>query len=142
MTDTMTYTIGQAAQRCGLTPHTLRYYDKEGLLPYVERSPSGKRLFKESDFEWLNTINCLKNTGMSLKAIKDFINLSTDGDTTLDARLDIIRRHKKVVERQMEELNRHMKTIDYKLWYYETAVQAGTSAIHNKKSTEHTEVKG
>lgn len=59
MSDKMTYTIGQAAEHCGLTPHTLRYYDKEGLHPYVKRSTSGKMQFKESDFEWLNTITFL-----------------------------------------------------------------------------------
>lgn len=128
----MTYTIAQAAERCGLTPHTMRYYDKEGLLPFVDRSPAGIRLFKESDFEWLGTISCLKDTGMPIKKIREFIDACMRGDATIEWRLEFIRTHKADVERQMEELQRHMKTIDHKLWYYESAREAGTTAIHNK----------
>lgn len=125
----MTYTISEAAERCGLTAHTLRYYDKEGLLPYVDRAPSGTRLFKESDFGWLNTINCLKDTGMPIKKIKQFIDLSMEGDKHLDKRLAIMRAHKEDVERQLAELMDHMDTINFKLWYYEKTVAAGTELI-------------
>lgn len=128
----MAYTIAQAAKRCGLTAHTLRFYDKEGLLPYVERTPSGIRAFKESDFEWLHVINCLKDTGMPIKKIKEFIDFCMQGDEALPQRLEIIRAHKKDVEAQMALLENHMETIDYKLWYYETAVEAGTEDIHKK----------
>ncbi len=122
----MAYTIAQAAKRCGLTAHTLRFYDKEGLLPYVDRTPGGIRSFKESDFEWLHVINCLKDTGMPIKKIKEFIDFCMQGDETLPQRLEIIRNHKKDVEAQMAQLTEHMETIDYKLRYYETAVAAGT----------------
>ncbi len=122
----MAYTIAQAAKRCGLTAHTLRFYDKEGLLPYVDRTPGGIRSFKESDFEWLHVINCLKDTGMPIKKIKEFIDFCMQGDETLPQRLEIIRNHKKDVEAQMAQLKEHMETIDYKLRYYETAVAAGT----------------
>ncbi len=129
----MTYTIAQAAERCGLTPHTLRFYDKEGLLPYVERTPGGSRAFKESDFEWLHIISCLKDTGMPIKKIKEFIDFSMQGDEALAQRLEIIRNHKKDVEEQMTLLKKHMETLNYKLWYYETAVEAGTENIHKEK---------
>lgn len=120
----MTYTIAQAAQRCGLTPHTMRYYDKEGLLPFVERSPSGARQFKESDFEWLHTINCLKDTGMPIKKIKEFIDACIEGDDTIEWRLEFMRAHKREVQRQMDALEKNMETIDHKLRYYEAAVQS------------------
>ena len=126
------YTIAEAARRCGLTAHTLRFYDKEGLLPYVDRTSSGIRSFKESDFEWLNIINCLKDTGMPIKKIKEFIDLCMQGDTALEQRLEFLRKHKIEVEKQMKELKMHMKTINHKIWYYETAVEAGTEAIHKK----------
>lgn len=130
----MTYTIAQAAARCGLTTHTLRYYDKEGLLPYVDRSESGIRIFKESDFEWLHVITCLKDTGMPIKKIKVFIDLCIQGDEALSERLEILREHKRDVEEQMSQLEKHMKTIDYKVRYYESAVEAGTESIHKKNS--------
>lgn len=129
----MIYTIGDAAKRCGLTPHTLRFYDKEGLLPYVERGPSGIRKFKESDFEWLAIINCLKDTGMPIKEIKEFIDWCMEGDATLTQRLEFMKKHKQDVQVKMDHLKKNMEMIDYKLWYYETAVEAGTEEIHKKK---------
>ncbi|APM39775.1 MerR family transcriptional regulator [Clostridium kluyveri] len=126
------YTITEAAKRCGLTAHTLRFYDKEGLLPFVDRTPSGIRTFKESDFEWLNTISCLKDTGMPIKRIREFIDLCMHGNTTLEQRLKFLRNHKLVVEKQMNELKMHMKTINHKIQYYETVVEAGIKEIHNK----------
>lgn len=127
----MRYSIGQAAEKAGLTAHTLRYYEKEGLLPFVERTPSGLRSFKESDFEWLAVINCLKNTGMSIKDIKMFIDWCVEGDTTLEKRLEMFKRQKELVQAQMDELQKHMDKINYKVWYYETAVKAGTESVHN-----------
>ena len=65
-----TYTIGEAAERMGVPTSTLRYYDKEGLIPFIERSPGGMRIFKEDDFEHIRLIECLKATNMPLKDIK------------------------------------------------------------------------
>lgn len=132
----MTYTIGEAAERCGVTAHTLRYYDKEGLLPYVERSVNGIRKFKEQDFEWLTVITCLKESGVPIKKIKEFVDWSMAGDLTIDNRLEFLKSHKKDVEQKMAELQKNMDLIDYKIWYYETASQAGTTEIHKKTRGE------
>ena len=67
----MAYTVGEMAKILHVAPSTLRYYDKEGLLPFVERSSGGIRLFKDSDFEWLSMIERMKQTGMPIKEIKD-----------------------------------------------------------------------
>lgn len=126
----MRYTIGQAAKKIGVSIDTLRYYDKEGLLPFVERTPSGLRSFKESDFEWLAVITCLKNTGMSIKNIKVFIDYCLEGDATLEKRLELFQKQKEYVQAQMDALQKHLDKINYKIWYYETAVAAGTEAVH------------
>lgn len=68
-----TYSIGEAAKELSLTVYTLRYYDKEGLMPFVDRTPSGTRVFKESDIEALKIIECLKSTGRPIKEIITFI---------------------------------------------------------------------
>ena len=78
----MLYTVGEMAKLMGVAPSTLRYYDKEGLLPFVERSEGGIRVFKESDYEWLKVIECLKKTGMQLKDIRSFILMAMEGDST------------------------------------------------------------
>lgn len=132
----MGYTIGEAADRTGLTAHTLRFYDKEGLLPFVERSESGNRDFKEQDFEWLAVITCLKQSGMPVKQIRQFIEWNLQGDRTLHQRLDVVEAHKQVVEAKIAELQTHLKKIDHKVWYYQTAVAAGTEAIHRQDTEE------
>lgn len=128
----MYLTISQVAKECGLSAHTLRYYDKEGLLPFVDRSPSGMRQFKESDFEWLMIINCLKDTGMQIKDIKVFIDWCLEGDKTIEQRYRMFVEQKKKLEEQLKILSKHMEKIDYKIWYYRTALDAGTLDVHKK----------
>lgn len=127
----MGYPIGKAAEKSGLSIHTLRYYEKEGLLPFVERTPSGQRNFKEDDFVWLSVITCLKETGMPIKDIKEFIDWCLEGDSTLEKRLNMFQKQKEFVQAQMDALQKHLDRIDHKIWYYETAVKAGTEAIHH-----------
>ena len=122
----MAYTVGEMTKILHVAPSTLRYYDKEGLLPFVERSSGGIRLFKDSDFEWLSIIECMKQTGMPIKEIK----LCMAGDSTISERLNLIRRQQKVVHAQMAQLQSTLDMLDYKEWYYLTAQQAGTCAIH------------
>ena len=122
----MVYTVGEAAKRLGLSPSTLRYYDKEGLLPFVERSSGGIRMFQEKDFEWLQVIECMKKAGMPIKDIRQYIEMALQGDSTIEARLDLFRHQQKVVEQQMVELQHTMEMLRYKCWYYETAMAAGT----------------
>ena len=133
----MLYTVGEASKRIGVAPSTLRYYDKEGLLPFVERSGSGIRMFKEEDFGWLAIIECLKHTGMSIKEIKIFIVWCVQGDSTIDQRLALIDRQREAVEEQMQQLKDTLHLLDYKHWYYETAQKAGTCAVHDSISEDN-----
>lgn len=105
-------------------------------MPYVDRSPSGIRLFKENDFEWLKIINCLKESGVSVKKIKSFVDWCIEGDVTIDQRLEFMENHKKDVENQIAELQKHLEIIDYKIWYYKTASQAGTTIIHENNKPD------
>ncbi|WP_043932611.1 MerR family transcriptional regulator [Bacillus sp. EB01] len=130
------YSISEVAKELNLTPYTLRYYDKEGLLPFVERTPSGIRLFKESDIEALKVIECLKATGMPIKEIKHFIDWCLEGDATLQQRFDMFMERKASVEAQMEELKKTMELIDHKCYYYKTALEAGTEDIHKNDKVE------
>lgn len=126
----MNYTIRQVAEKMGVTIPTLRYYDKEGLLPFVDKKANGTRVFKDEDFQGLAVITCMKNSGVPIKEIKKFMDLCKEGDSTLQERLEIFLERKEAVEKQMEELNKVMETINHKIWYYETAIQAGTEEVH------------
>lgn len=132
----MLYTVGEMAKRMGVAPSTLRYYDKEGLLPFVERSGGGIRMFKDSDMEWMALIECLKKTGMPIREIKKFIDRCMEGDSTIKERLEIIDRQRAEALRQLEQVQKNLETLEYKHWYYETALKAGTCAVHDNMCEE------
>ena len=123
----MVYTVGEMAKMLGVSASTLRYYDKEGLLPFVERSSGGIRMFRDSDIEWLQVIGCMKKAGMSIKDIKQYIEMALQGDETIGLRLDMFRRQREALKAQMEELRHAMEMVEYKCWYYGTAKAAGTT---------------
>lgn len=125
----MIYTVGEAAKILHVAPSTLRYYDKEGLLPFVERSDGGIRVFQEKDFDWLFIIECLKKSGLSIKDIKSFIDMALKGDETIDDRLQLFQKQREKVLGQMAELQDTLDTLNYKCWYYETAQKAGTTSV-------------
>lgn len=128
----MLYTIGEMAKVLGLPTSTLRFYDKKGLLPFMERSSGGIRMFTDNDLECLRIVECLKQSGMSLADIKDFIRMTTEGDKTIDERLAMFRRRKTEMEAQIEEMKKVLETLEFKCWYYETAKAAGTTAALEK----------
>lgn len=130
----MPYTIKEASKITGIPASTLRYYDKEGLLPFIERKASGYRLFSESDLGMLQIIECLKNTGMSIKDIRQFSEWAQQGDASLQQRYEMFLERRRIVEQQMEELKKTMELIEHKCRYYETALAAGTEAIHRREN--------
>lgn len=125
----MFYTIGEMAKLLDVEPSTLRYYDKEGLLPFVKRTKGNVRLFTDSDYEWLKIIDCLKKTKMSLKDIKTFIYMAMEGDKTINERLEIFQRQKQEIESQIAELEKTLDIISFKCWYYAKAKEAGTTEV-------------
>lgn len=126
----MTYTIKEVAEKMGVSVPTLRYYDKEGLMPFIEKKENGTRVFKDEDFKGLEIIACMKRSGMPIKDIKRYMDMCMEGDSTLQARLEVFHEREKIVKQQIEELNNIMELIKHKIWYYETAIEAGSESIH------------
>lgn len=122
----MFYSIGDVSNATGISISTLRYYDREGMFPEMERSSGGIRVFSEKELNTLKVIECLKSTGMSIKEIKEFLGWCQEGDSSLEKRRDMFYRRLSEVKKQIEVLQETMKTIKYKCWYYDTAVSAGT----------------
>lgn len=132
----MYYTIGEIAKMMDVAPSTLRYYDKEGLLPFVERSNGGIRMFKRDDFEQLFIIDCLKKAGVSIKDIKTFMDWVQQGDGTIDERLELFRKRREVIKEQIEQLEQTLSILDYKCWYYKTAKAAKTTKVPKSMKLE------
>lgn len=126
------YTIKDVAKRTGISAYTLRYYDKEGLLPFVRRSDSGIRIFTEEDFEPLYTITVLKKSGMPISNIRAFMELYVKGDETLHERKLMFEEHKKNLQTKIDELNEMMKIVDYKCWYFGEAEKHGDINYYQK----------
>lgn len=127
----MYYTVCEVAKRLDLSPHTIRFYGKEGLLDFVERDQNGNRIFKESDFERMFIIASLKRAGMSIKQIREFTILCDQGDATISQRLKIIKDQRTAVEEEITKLQDALDVLKYKTWLYEVALEAGTTAVHD-----------
>lgn len=132
----MYYTVCEVAKRLNLSPHTIRFYSKEGLLDFVDRDQNGNRIFKDSDFERLFIIASLKRAGMSIKQIRDFTILCDQGDSTIAQRLKIIMDQREAVEEQITQLQDALDVLKYKTWLYEVALEAGTTAVHDHMPPE------
>ncbi|WP_076656369.1 MerR family transcriptional regulator [Lactiplantibacillus plantarum] len=126
----MSYSIGQVADKLGVTIDTIRYYDKSGLLPFVKRNSIGRREFTDNDLHLMRTIVCLKNAGVSVADIATFIALRLEGDTTLNDRYQLLKTHEQELQQRITDLQDTMSYLKFKEWYYETATAAGHEDIH------------
>ena len=118
------YTIGQISDMFNIPISTLRYYDKEGLFPDIQRR-SGIRIFSDKEVEKLRMIECLKKTGMEIRDIREFMLWCQQGAETYEKRRDMLLRQKKAVEAEMEHMSQVLDMIRYKCWYYDQAIQDG-----------------
>ena len=125
------YTIGQVSEMFSIPVSTLRYYDKEGLFPGMERK-SGIRKFSDNEIEALRVIECLKASGLEIREIKQFMEWTTEGSSTYSQRKQLFETRLKKVEEEMKHLQKTMDMLKYKCWYYENAIQDGNEdRIHS-----------
>lgn len=124
------YTIGEVAQKFNLTVSTLRYYDSEGLFPNLKKE-SGIRKFSENDIETLRVIECLKKTGLEIKDIKQFMIWCSEGEATFEKRLNLFKRQKEKILEEIASLNKALAMIEYKCYYYKTALANGEDYMKN-----------
>ncbi len=118
------YTIGQISEMFNIPESTLRYYDKEGLFPNLERQ-SGIRKFSEREIEALRVIECLKSSGLEIRDIKRFMEWTTEGSSSYEKRKQLFETRKKAVEEEIDRLQETLDMLKFKCWYYETAVADG-----------------
>ena len=118
------FTIGQVSEMFDLPVSTLRYYDKEGLFPELNRT-SGIRQFTEKEVEALRVIECLKKTGLQIKEIKQFMSWCMEGSSTYTKRKELFESQKKQVEAEITKLNKTLDMLNFKCWYYSEAIKDG-----------------
>ena len=119
------YTIGQVAEMFGLPISTLRYYEKQGLFPNMERV-SGIRKFSEQEIEALRVIECWKKAGMEIKDIRQFMDWCSEGSSTEPQRKAMFEDRKAHMEAEIAHMNRALDMLKFKCWYYEQAIKDGS----------------
>jgi DNA-binding transcriptional MerR regulator len=120
--------IGQVAQRTGLSIHALRFYEREGLLVApVSRDPSGRRCYDAADLEWLQICISLRASGMPLDTIRHYAQPVRDGPGNEGERLALLQAHQTLITTQIAELQRCLELIDHKVSFYKTSIQQGTA---------------
>ncbi|MBL4933131.1 MerR family transcriptional regulator [Clostridium paridis] len=115
----MTYSIKDVSEILGLSIYTIRFYDKEGLLPFVSKNKSGHREFTESDLGLFQVICCLKNSGMHIKEIKKYIELCMESANNIESRKNLLVEHRKEIVNQIASLTEMLKVVDFKIEMYE-----------------------
>ena len=119
------YSIAEAADRLGVTPDTLRYYERDGLmLRRVDRSTTGHRRYTESDLRWIDLLNCLRGTGMPIREVRQYAELVRSGDGNELERLELLRAHREHVLAQLAEVTEHLGAIDRKIGIYTDKIDA------------------
>ena len=129
----MYYSIGRVSEMFGLPVSTLRYYDKEGLFPNMERV-SGIRKFSDKELETLRVIECLKKSGLEIKDIKQFMEWCSQGSSTYSKRRELFERQKENIECRISHLEQALDMIKFKCWYYDTTEP--TKKINKRRLSE------
>jgi len=111
--------ISEFSERSGLSTHTLRYYEKEGLLTDISRNASGKRVYSDRDLTWLTWIQRLKSTGMTLEHIKQFSILRSKGDASITDRKEMLSEHAVKLRSDVDRLKKELSIVEYKIKEYE-----------------------
>ena len=130
----MSYTIGEVAKILNLTVPTIRFYDKEGLLPYLQRNNGNARRFSEKDVEFLRIIKVLKKSGLQIKDIKKFFQWCMEGESTIKNRYELFLNQKEIIEQQIFELNQELEYIKRKIDFYEKNINSGITRYDEIKN--------
>lgn len=129
------HTIGQVSEMFGLPISTLRYYDKEGLFPDMQRV-AGIRRFGEKEIDALRVIECLKKSGLKIKEIKMFMGWCVQGSKTYPQRKALFLKQKESVEAELEKMNQVLDMLTFKCWYYEQAIEDGNEERLNSMTPQ------
>ena len=125
------YTVKEVAQIMKISAHTVRYYDNEGLIPFVSRTQSNARMFSEHDLSWIRTVHCLRATNLSINDIKKYIDLCLKGNKTIPQRAKIIFDQEKNLKEHLKQLQEQMKVLQVKKKYYTDLLKNKSKDVWN-----------
>lgn len=117
--------IAEVSKRYGISPDTLRYYEKEGVIPSVSRGAGGIRYYTEEDCKWIELAQCLRAAGLPVEAIIEYRRLFVQGDSTIGDRLELLERQRDAISKRIEAEELALRKLDYKISRYRIAVDTG-----------------
>lgn len=132
----MLFSMKQACEQTHLSYETLKFYCNQGLVPNVKRDKNNRRIFSEQDIAWIQSLNCLKNCGMSLSEMKDYIQLCVIGESTIPERKEILACKRTALLEQMKQIQQSIDYIDWKQGFYDDVLSGKTKYYSNLSSDE------
>ncbi|NSB13998.1 MerR family transcriptional regulator [Clostridium beijerinckii] len=118
----MKYSMKEVSEKFNITPYTLRYYEREGLFPFVQRDNNGRRIYTDVDLGSIQLVNCMRATGMSIAYIKNYVSLTTKGKDTVDERRNIMLEQKEILKEEIKKYNDLLELVNMKLDYYDEKI--------------------
>ena len=118
-------TISEVSEKFGITQDMLRYYEKAGIIPRIARTPGGVRDYQPEDLGWIEHVVCLRNAGMPVESLVEYLRLSQQGDDTFSERLELLKEQKENLKMQQRKLQDAMDRLDFKISRYQAAVETG-----------------
>ena len=118
-------TIKQVSEKFGISQDTLRYYERVGMIPPVTRTPSGIRNYQNTDIQWVELAMCMRNAGLPVEAMIEYVKLTQMGDETIPARLQLLSEQREALLEQKNKIDSTLNRLNYKIGRYEIAVKTG-----------------
>lgn len=116
-------TIKEISEQLGVSQDTLRYYEKVGMIPPVTRTKGGIRDYQEDDIAWVKLATCMRNAGLPVKVMIDYLNLYKQGDSTIQVRCDLLKEQREKLLEQRKQIEETLERLNYKIARYEVAVE-------------------
>lgn len=130
------YTMKDACAQTGLSYETLKFYCNQGLVPNVKRDKNNRRIFSDKDIAWIQSLNCLKNCGMSISEMKEYIELCLAGESTIPERKEILKIKQDALRKQMQLLQESIDYIDWKQSFYDDVLSGKRPYFSNLINTD------
>lgn len=118
-------TIKEVCKKYDITADTLRYYEKIGVIPNVNRTSGGIRDYQDEDIQWVENALCLRKSGLSVEAIAEYVRLYLEGDSTFKERQDLLVKQREELLREMHQLEETLERLNYKISKYDEAIATG-----------------
>ena len=125
-------TITEVSKLYDITPDTLRYYERIGLIPKIRRNKNGIRDYTQEDCNWVEFIKCMRNAGLPIETLIDYVTMFQQGDSTIDARKELLTEQRKVLEKKIKDMNETLGRLNHKIELYEKGLMINEKELREK----------